>query len=42
MKGDMGYEAHTAELNEIFDRDSVGGILRLNEVTYAYSERLNY
>jgi hypothetical protein len=40
LKGDEGYEAYTAELNEKFDRDSVDGVLCLNEVTYVYSERI--
>jgi len=40
LKGDTGYEAFTVELNEIFDRDSVDGVLRLNEMTYVYSERI--
>ena len=40
LKGDAGYEAYTAELNEKFDRDSVDGVLCLNEVTYVYSERI--
>ena len=40
LKGDKGYEAYTAELNEKFDRDSVDGVLCLNEVTYVYSERI--
>ena len=40
QKGDAGYDAYTAELNETFDRDSVDGILRLNQVTIVYSERI--
>ena len=40
LKGEAGYEAWTAELNERFDRDSVDGALRENLMTYVYSERL--
>ena len=40
FEGEEGYEAYTAELNEKFDRDSVDGVLCLNEVTYVYSERI--
>ena len=40
LKGEAGYEAWTAELNERFDRDSVDGVLRENLMTYVYSERL--
>jgi len=40
-KGDLGYEKHIAEINEIFDRDNVGGVLCLNLVTKVYSEKLS-
>jgi len=40
QKGDAGYDAYTAELNERFDRDSIDGVLRLNQVTVVYSEVL--
>jgi ubiquinone/menaquinone biosynthesis C-methylase UbiE len=40
QKGDAGYDAYTAELNETFNRDSVDGVLRLNQVTVVYSERI--
>ena len=40
QKGDGGYDAYAAELNEKFDRDSIDGVLRLNQVTVVYSEVL--
>ena len=40
LKGDAGYEAHIAELNEIFDRHSLDGQIRLYLTTYVYSEKL--
>jgi SAM-dependent methyltransferase len=40
QKGDAGYDAYIAELNETFDRDNVDGVLRLNQVTVVYSERI--
>ncbi|MCL1793923.1 MAG: methyltransferase domain-containing protein [Oscillospiraceae bacterium] len=40
QKGDAGYGAYTAELNETFDRDAINGVLRLNQVTVVYSERI--
>jgi len=39
-ESDAGYEEYTAELNKIFDRDSVDGILKQNLITKVYSERL--
>ena len=42
LKGEAGYEAHTAELNGVFDRDSADGILCLNEVTYVFSEKIGF
>ena len=39
LEGDAGYDAYTAELNERFDRGSADGVLRVDEVTYVYSER---
>lgn len=41
LPSDSGYEAHTAEMNTIFNRDNVDGVLQLNQVTRVYSERLN-
>jgi ubiquinone/menaquinone biosynthesis C-methylase UbiE len=38
QKGDAGYDAYTAELNERFDRDNIDGVLRLNQVSVVYSE----
>ena len=40
LPNDSKYEEWTAELNERFDRESVDGILRLDEVTRVYSEVL--
>ena len=40
LKGDAGYEAHVEELNEVFDRNSVDGVLCLDFATYVYSERI--
>ncbi|MCL2461096.1 MAG: class I SAM-dependent methyltransferase [Defluviitaleaceae bacterium] len=40
LEGDTGYEAYTTELNERFDHGSKNGILRLDFVTYVYSERI--
>ena len=41
QKGDAGYDAYTAELNERFDCDNMDGALRLNQVTVVYSEVLS-
>ena len=40
LKGDAGYEAWTAELDEKFDRENTDGVLHVNEMTYVYSERI--
>ena len=40
LENDKGYEAWTKELNEKFDCDNVDGVLRIDEVTYVYSERI--
>jgi ubiquinone/menaquinone biosynthesis C-methylase UbiE len=37
---DSVYEEYTAELNDIFNRDNVDGILRLALITNVYSERI--
>jgi len=37
---DIGYNAYVAEMNKIFDRDNKDGILRIDLVTYVYSERI--
>ncbi|MDE7299705.1 MAG: class I SAM-dependent methyltransferase [Lachnospiraceae bacterium] len=36
LPGDPGYAAHIAALNEIFDRDSVDGLLRCDRITGVY------
>lgn len=38
---DSGYEAHMAALSEMFDRDSVDGLLCCDRVTRVYIERMN-
>ena len=40
MESDAGYEEYTAELNAIFERDSVNGLLRHDLITKVYSERI--
>ena len=40
LESDAEYEKHIAEINEIFDRDNVKGVLQLNLVTAVYSEKL--
>jgi SAM-dependent methyltransferase len=40
MESDAGYVEYTAELNAIFNRDSVDGLLRLDLTTKVYSERI--
>jgi len=40
LPSDPGYAAHIAEVNAIFDRESVGGFLRRNVVTKVYSEAI--
>ncbi|MCL2507640.1 MAG: class I SAM-dependent methyltransferase [Oscillospiraceae bacterium] len=40
MESDAGYEKYTAELNAIFERDSVNGFLRLDFTTKVYSEQI--
>ena len=42
LPSDNGYEEWTAELNEKFDKESADGILRLDEITYVFSERLEW
>jgi len=37
---DEGYEAHIAEMNATFDRDSTDGILRQDAVAKVFSERI--
>lgn len=38
---DSGYEAHIANMNAVFDRESVDGLLHRDVVTTVYSERLD-
>ena len=40
FEGEPGYDSYTAELIERYDRENVDGILRINEMTYVYSEKL--
>lgn len=40
LPGDPGYDAHIASINEVFDRNSVDGLLRCDRVTKVYSERI--
>ena len=40
QEGDAGYAEYTAELTETFNRDNVDGVLRLNQVTVVYSEKI--
>jgi len=40
LPSDPGYAAHAAEVNAIFDRENVDGLLRRDVVTKVYSERL--
>ena len=41
LEGEEGYESHTAELNDKFDRYNIDGIICLDLTTYVYSERIN-
>ncbi|WP_425803353.1 methyltransferase domain-containing protein [Desulfitobacterium sp. Sab5] len=40
LPSDPGYAAHIDEMNAIFDRENVDGLLRRDVVTNVYSERL--
>jgi hypothetical protein len=40
LPSDPGYAGHVAEMNAIFDRDSVDGLLRHDVVARVYSERI--
>ena len=40
MESDAGYAEYAAELNAVFDRDSVNGLLRHDLTTKVYSERM--
>ena len=37
---DPGYDAHVAEVNKSFDRDSVDGLLTIDRMTKIFSERI--
>lgn len=39
LPADAAYAAHIADMNEIFDRESVEGLLRRNVITEVYSEK---
>ncbi|MEL7622482.1 MAG: class I SAM-dependent methyltransferase [Clostridiales bacterium] len=41
LPADAAYAAHIAEMNEIFDRESIDGLLRRNVVTEVYSEKID-
>ena len=38
LPSDPGYETHMSEMNAIFDRENVDGLLRRNVVTKVFSE----
>ena len=40
LPSDPDYAAHIAQMNAIFDRDSVNGLLHRNAVTEVYSEKI--
>ncbi|MDR1059787.1 MAG: class I SAM-dependent methyltransferase [Clostridiales bacterium] len=40
LPADPGYAAHVADMNAVFDRESVGGLLRRDVVTKVFSERV--
>ncbi|MDR1117310.1 MAG: class I SAM-dependent methyltransferase [Oscillospiraceae bacterium] len=40
LPSDDGYNAHIAEMNAVFDRESENGLLRREVVTKVYSERI--
>ncbi|MGL4737424.1 MAG: class I SAM-dependent methyltransferase [Cellulosilyticaceae bacterium] len=39
LPSDPTYDTHLSALNEVFDRDSVDGVLRCDRITRIYSER---
>jgi hypothetical protein len=39
---DLGYSAHINEINAIFDRENVDGLLLYDLITKVYSERFEY
>ena len=40
LPSDPGYAAHIAEMNAVFDRESVDGLLLMDVITRIYSERI--
>ena len=40
LPDDPRYDVHIAEMNEVFDRESVDGLLRRDVVTKVYSETI--
>lgn len=40
LPSDSGYAAHIAEVNAIFDRENIDGLIRRDVVTMVYSERI--
>ena len=40
LESDPGYETYMDEINSVFERDSVDGILRLDLITRVYSEKI--
>jgi hypothetical protein len=40
LPSDPGYAAHIAEVNAIFDRENIDGLIRRDVVTMVYSERI--
>ena len=40
LPSDPAYAAHIAEAEDTFNRESVGGVLRVETVTYVYSEKI--
>lgn len=40
LPSDPGYVAHIAEVNAIFDRENIDGLIRHDVVTMVYSERI--
>ena len=42
LPSDPGYETHITEMNVIFDRENVNGLLRRDVVTKVYGERIEF
>lgn len=41
LPNEPGYDVHIAALNDVFDRDSVDGLIHCDRVTKVYSERIS-